>query len=305
MSAAYVGRFAPSPTGPLHFGSLVAAVASHVDARAQSGAWLLRIEDVDTARCDRSHEKTILAQLDAYGFVIDGTVARQSERGAHYRNALAVLQSNALTYRCQCSRKSLADARRNVDGEIIYPGHCREKNLAENLPNTAIRLNLHTVEESTHITFNDRGAGAQSQNVCEEVGDFVLLRADGDFAYQLAVVVDDALQGVTDVVRGADLLGNTARQIVLQRALGYLTPRYLHVPIATNADGEKLSKQTKAAALPQDAQQIVETLQEAWVFLKQEPLKIADVRGFWRAAVANWQPDRLSALQNAGATANL
>jgi glutamyl-Q tRNA(Asp) synthetase len=297
VTSSYVGRFAPSPTGPLHFGSLVAALASYVDARSHSGRWLVRIEDVDSARCSREHETTILKQLRQYGFEIDGDVVRQSDHGEHYREALDALQTRGLVYRCRCTRKTLESARRNGDGEIIYPGTCRDQKVDASESHTAIRLNLNAINDATLIEFEDRAFGKISQRVREDVGDFVLLRADGDFAYQLAVVVDDALQGVTDVVRGADLLGNTARQIVLQRTLGYSTPRYFHVPIATNSNGEKLSKQTKATPLPDDPQQIVETLHAAWAFLQQTPLETSDLREFWRAAVANWQPKRLSTKQ--------
>jgi glutamyl-Q tRNA(Asp) synthetase len=283
----------------------VAAIASYVDARSHGGQWLVRIEDVDSARCSREHETTILKQLRQYGFEVDGDVVRQSDRSEHYRQALDALQTRGLVYRCRCTRKMLENAPRNNDGEAIYPGTCRDQRIGASESHTAIRLNLNAIDDAALVAFEDRALGKTSQRVREDVGDFVLLRADGDFAYQLAVVVDDALQGVTDVVRGADLLGNTARQVLLQRLLGYATPRYLHVPIATNANGEKLSKQTKAVALPSEPQQIVETLHAAWAFLRQTPLETMDLREFWRAAVASWQPERLCSLQTTQTIANL
>jgi glutamyl-Q tRNA(Asp) synthetase len=301
----YVGRFAPSPTGPLHFGSLVAALASYVDARSHSGTWLLRIEDVDRARCSRVHETTILHQLAHYGFAADGDVVRQSDRDEHYRNALNALQLRGLVYRCRCTRKMLENAPRNSDGEVIYPGTCRDKKIEPGESNAALRLNLNAIDDAELVEFEDRATGRVSQRVRDDVGDFVLHRADGDFAYQLAVVVDDALQGVTHIVRGADLLGNTPRQIVLQRLLDYPTPSYLHVPIAKNPNGEKLSKQTKAAALTDEPRKVVETLHAAWAFLQQTPLARGDLADFWRAAVANWQPERLQRLQSPQAAANL
>jgi glutamyl-Q tRNA(Asp) synthetase len=305
VTETYVGRFAPSPTGPLHFGSLVAALASYVDARAHSGKWLVRIEDVDRARCSRVHEATILRQLSQYGFEIDGDIARQSGREKHYRDALKKLQVRGLVYRCRCTRKVLENAPRNGDGEIIYPGTCREEGIELSERNTAVRLSLNAIDDAAFVDFEDRALGRVSQRVRDEVGDFVLHRADGDFAYQLAVVVDDALQGVTHIVRGADLLGNTPRQIVLQRLFDYPTPRYLHVPIAKNSSSEKLSKQTRAPSLPDDPQEIVETLHAAWAFLQQTPFARGDLRDFWRAAVANWQPERLRALQSRQTAANL
>jgi glutamyl-Q tRNA(Asp) synthetase len=291
----YVGRFAPSPTGSLHFGSLVAALASYVDAKANNGLWLVRIEDVDSERCSREHEATILAQLSAYGFVHNGEIARQSERAQHYRAALARLQSAGLTYRCRCSRKRLSEAPRNREGESIYPGTCRDLGLTDVVDAPiSVRLNLQKLHDATSIWFADRAFGDVAQNVRDEIGDFVLHRADGDFAYQLAVVVDDALQGITHVVRGADLLSNTTRQIVLQRALDLSTPSYLHVPIATNERGEKLSKQTRAAALSCEPKATMQTLIEAWSFLRQEKLPDCETPSqLLQSAVAQWRPERL------------
>jgi glutamyl-Q tRNA(Asp) synthetase len=240
----YVGRFAPSPTGPLHFGSLVAALASWLDARAARGRWLLRIEDLDTPRMQPGAADEILRTLEAFGLSWDGPVVRQSERAALYRDALRRLASE--TYWCGCSRREIADSSLGLasDGAQIYPGTCRHGIAAGRTPR-ALRL----ITTHQPIAYVDRAQGPQSQVLERDVGDFVLARADGQFAYQLAVVVDDAAQGVTDVVRGADLLDSTPRQIHLLRRLGYGTPRYLHVPAAVNAAGEKLSKQTGAAPI--------------------------------------------------------
>lgn len=250
-AAPYIGRFAPSPTGPLHFGSLVAAVASWLDARAASGRWLLRMEDLDRPRCEPGAADTILRQMEAYGLVWEGDVLVQSQRDDAYAAALDALKAMGAVYPCACTRSQLArtefnQAPRNREGEIIYPGTCRN-GLRPGAEARAWRVRVPDV--STH--FADRIHGALQQNLAREIGDFVVKRADGLFAYQLAVVVDDAFQGVTHVVRGADLLWNTPRQIYLQTLLGVPTPRYAHVPLITNAAGQKLSKQTQAPALPE------------------------------------------------------
>jgi len=239
----YVGRFAPSPTGALHFGSLVAALASWLDARAAGGRWLLRIEDLDAPRAEPGAAENILRTLAGLGLEWDGAVAYQSERLPLYRRALEKL--SRCTYWCACTRREIADSSLGLaaDGAQIYPGTCRN-GIAPGKQPRALR-----VEASGIVTFEDRVQGPQQQSLERDVGDFVLHRADGQFAYQLAVVVDDAEQGVTDVVRGADLLDSTPRQIHLQRLLGYPQPRYLHIPAAVNASGEKLSKQTGAAPI--------------------------------------------------------
>ncbi len=244
--AAYVGRFAPSPTGPLHFGSLVAAVASWLDARAAGGCWRLRMEDLDYPRCEPGAADTILRQLDAYGLHWDGAVLCQTQRDDAYAAALDALKAMGAVYPCACTRSQLADAPRNHEGEILYPGTCRN-----GLPAGAIARawRVRVPDVSTH--FIDRIHGDLQQNLAHDVGDFIVKRADGLFAYQLAVVVDDAFQGITHVVRGADLLWNTPRQIYLQTLLGLPTPAYAHVPLVTNAAGQKLSKQTLAPALPE------------------------------------------------------
>ena len=236
----YAGRFAPSPTGPLHFGSLAAALASWLDARSAGGRWLVRMEDLDQPRVVPGAAEKILRRLGDLGLEPDGPVVYQSARLGLYEDALRKLETR--TYPCACTRKELEDSALAIDGSRIYPGTCRD-GIAPGKSPRAVRV--RTDPES--ILFTDRVQGKLGQSVEREVGDFVLRRADGFISYQLAVVVDDAAQGVTDVVRGADLLDSTARQIHLQRLLGVPTPRYLHVPVATSTAGEKLSKQTRAA----------------------------------------------------------
>ncbi|MES2841154.1 MAG: tRNA glutamyl-Q(34) synthetase GluQRS [Pseudomonadota bacterium] len=252
--AAYRGRFAPSPTGPLHAGSLVAALASWLDARAHSGAWLVRIEDVDAPRCLPGMDQTILQQLSRCGLVSDEPVVWQSQRGDVYQQALDHLVQRGHAYPCGCSRKDI-EATLQAQGTgrerhhiAVYPGTCRpERGGLQGKPARAWRLQI---PDTPDVAWTDRRLGPQTQNVATEVGDFVLKRADGLWAYQLAVVVDDAAQGITHVVRGEDLADNTARQILLQRALGLPTPAYLHTPLVLGANGEKLSKQN--GALPLD-----------------------------------------------------
>jgi glutamyl-Q tRNA(Asp) synthetase len=245
----YRGRFAPSPTGLLHAGSLAAALASWLDARAHGGAWLVRIEDVDTPRCVPGADTAILNQLAACGLVPDEAPVWQSARAALYESALARLIEQGAAYPCGCTRSDIAQALaaqgapRPRHGELVYPGTCRDG--LHGKPARATRLRT----DGPAITWHDRRLGPQSQHVASAVGDFVLRRADGLWAYQLAVVVDDASQGITHVVRGEDLADNTSRQIVLQRALDLTTPRYLHTPLVLGADGEKLSKQNGAQAL--------------------------------------------------------
>jgi len=248
-----IGRFAPSPTGPLHAGSLVAALASWLDARAHGGQWLLRIEDVDTPRCVPGAADTILQQLATCGMVPDAPPVYQSQRDALYQQALDQLTRAGLAYPCACTRQDIAAAlavnghARERHGELIYPGTCRSG--LHGKPARAWRLLTTQADQSADITWTDRRLGLKTQNVSEQVSDFVLRRADGLWAYQLAVVVDDAAQGITNVVRGEDLADNTARQILLQRALGLPTPRYLHTPLVLGSNGEKLSKQNGAQAL--------------------------------------------------------
>ena len=253
MTAGCIGRFAPSPTGPLHAGSLVAALASWLDVRARHGRWLVRIEDIDRPRCPPGMAELILHQLQAFGLVSDGTVLWQSSREAAYAAALQSLLESGRAYPCGCTRKDIDTALANAGvaherhAERVYPGTCRHG--LGGKPARAFRLHTLTGGEDAVIDWHDRRLGPQRQNVSRDVGDFVLRRADGLWAYQLAVVVDDAWQDITDVVRGEDLADNTARQILLQDALGLPTPRYLHTPLVLAADGHKLSKQNGAAAL--------------------------------------------------------
>jgi glutamyl-Q tRNA(Asp) synthetase len=281
---AYRGRFAPSPTGPLHFGSLVAAVGSYLEARTHQGEWLLRMEDLDPPREMPGAAGGILHTLEACGFEWDGEVVYQSRRSELYENALAHLQSTGQLYPCACTRKEIADSGlRGIEGPV-YPGTCRN-GLAPGRSARAWRLRTDLSE----IAFDDAVQGRVAQNLGHDIGDFVLKRADGLYAYQLAVVVDDAEQGITHVVRGADLLDSTPRQIFLQRALGLATPCYTHLPVATNAAGEKLSKQTHAAAL--DAHQPVPALWQALTFLGQNPpedLRSASRETLWQWARGKW-----------------
>jgi glutamyl-Q tRNA(Asp) synthetase len=254
MVTSYTGRFAPSPTGLLHAGSLVAALASWLDARAHGGQWLVRIEDVDTPRCVPGADQAILQQLATCGLVPDGPVLWQSQRQNVYQAALDTLIAKGWAYPCGCSRKEIETAQSQAVARhhaAVYPGTCRQG--LQGKTARAWRLNVQAVEQALGLPavthWQDRRLGLQQQNVAEEVGDFVLRRADDLWAYQLAVVVDDAAQGITHVVRGEDLADNTARQIVLQRALGLPTSQYLHTPLVLGANGEKLSKQNGAKAL--------------------------------------------------------
>jgi glutamyl-Q tRNA(Asp) synthetase len=253
-ASSYTGRFAPSPTGPLHAGSLVAALASWLDARAHGGQWLVRIEDVDTPRCIAGADQHLLQQLAACGLHPDQPPVWQSQRSALYQAALDHLLANDLAYPCACSRKDIEAAlaqhgmAKPRNGELVYPGTCRSG--LHGRTGRAWRLHTDAPPAFAHtVHWSDRRLGPQVQDVQTEVGDFVLRRADGLWAYQLAVVVDDAAQAVTHIVRGEDLADNTARQICLQRALGLPTPQYLHTPLVLGANGEKLSKQNGAKAL--------------------------------------------------------
>ena len=240
MNSSYVGRFAPTPSGYLHFGSLVAALASYLDARAVGGRWLLRMEDLDPPREVPGAQDAILRTLETYGFEWDGELERQSERHAQYAAVTERLLSQGLAYACVCSRKQL-------EGDAgVYPGFCRNACHAEQ--NAAIRIRVPELD----YHFTDRVQGEFHQHLGREVGDFVIRRRDGLFAYQLAVVLDDAWQGITDVVRGADLLDSTPRQLYLQELLGLPQPRYLHVPLIIQPDGHKLGKSYRSPPLPAD-----------------------------------------------------
>ncbi|TWC40305.1 glutamyl-Q tRNA(Asp) synthetase [Pseudomonas sp. SJZ079] len=236
----YIGRFAPTPSGYLHFGSLVAALASYLDARAVGGRWLLRMEDLDPPREVPGAQDAILKTLETYGFEWDGELVRQSERHAEYAALIERLVDQGLAYACTCSRKQLEGY------QGIYPGFCRDAGHATQ--DAAIRLRVPNVA----YHFNDRVQGEYRQHLSQEVGDFVIRRRDGLFAYQLAVVLDDAWQGITDVVRGADLLDSTPRQLYLQELLGLPQPRYLHVPLILQPDGHKLGKSYRSPPLPAD-----------------------------------------------------
>ena len=318
----YTGRFAPSPTGPLHAGSLVAALASWLDAHAHGGRWLVRIEDVDTPRCVADCDQTILSQLAACGLLPDEPPVYQSQRGAFYQSALDQLTAQGLVFPCGCTRQDLARAMQasgqppERHGELVYPGTCRDglkgraprswrfltEEFKQNKPlahviraQSAINIIASGVsvtaaffpQGNAELRWHDRLIGTQTQNVGLAVGDFVLKRADGLWAYQLAVVVDDAAQGVTHIVRGQDLADNTARQILLQRALGFALPAYLHTPLVLGANGEKLSKQN--GAQPLDTSQPVAALQQAGRVLGLVGHPMAATPGEWlRQAVPSW-----------------
>lgn len=284
--APYIGRFAPSPTGPLHFGSLLAAVASYLEARQQHGQWLVRVEDIDPPRQPPGASELIIATLARYGFEWDGSIIYQSQSDEEHRAALHRLVTNRLAYPCGCSRRDLADVPRGPLG-TIYPGTCRDGTKA-----TETALRLRTSNDT--LTFDDELQGSQSQRLESESGDFIILRRDGLIAYHLAVVVDDFLQGVTHVVRGIDLMDSTLRQIWLQQKLGYPTPSYAHIPVAVHADGRKLSKVTGASGI--SPEQVSATLVAALQSLGQKPpasLDGAPVNDIWAWAFANWNMDVL------------
>ncbi|MHB1116561.1 tRNA glutamyl-Q(34) synthetase GluQRS [Sideroxydans sp.] len=285
----YRGRFAPSPTGPLHFGSLVAAVGSFLDAKHHHGIWLIRMEDLDTPRCAPGAADDILRTLDAFGLHSDEPVIYQSQRTAAYDEALQRLQDLRTAYPCCCTRKEISDsALHGIEGPV-YPGTCRA-----GIPAGREGRAWRARTDDTALTFDDALQGSITQHLESEIGDFVVKRADGLFAYQLAVVVDDAFQQISNVVRGADLLNSTARQIHLQNLLGLPTPHYMHLPVAVNAAGEKLSKQTLAQAV--DSTRPVHALWHALAFLQQQPPQaMQDERldTVWEWARRNWHAERL------------
>jgi glutamyl-Q tRNA(Asp) synthetase len=269
----YVGRFAPSPTGPLHFGSLIAAVASFLEARVRDGRWLLRMEDIDPPRAQSGATQIILQAMESYGFEWDGPVIFQSDSRSSHDEALAMLLAGGLAYRCGCSRRDLGP---------VYPGTCREGSQAAE---TALRVLTNNEE----ISFVDELQGRQTQRLESEFGDFVVLRKDGLIAYQLAVVVDDHLQGITDIVRGIDLMDSTPRQIWLQQLLGYRVPNYLHIPVAINTLEQKLSKSHGSGGIP--LTNVAGTLHTALATLGQRPppeLENAAVAEIWSWAIENW-----------------
>jgi len=319
-SSQYRGRFAPSPTGPLHFGSLVAAVGSYLDARHHHGTWLVRMEDLDTPRCVPRAADGILRTLEAFGLRSDEPVIYQSQRTEAYEEALRQLQASGVAYPCCCTRKEISDsALLGIEGPV-YPGTCRHgipagregrawRVRTDSFPSPLrgeglgekgdCRTFLPSPQPSPCkgegvVGFDDALQGRITQHLESQIGDFVVKRADGLFAYQLAVIVDDAFQRITHIVRGADLLASTPRQIYLQHLLGLPTPHYMHLPIAVNAAGEKLSKQTLAA--PVDSSHAVTTLLCVLDFLQQRPpadLAGGDVRTVLDWAVENWDATRL------------
>jgi glutamyl-Q tRNA(Asp) synthetase len=287
---AYVGRFAPSPTGPLHEGSLVAALASWLDARAHRGRWLVRIEDVDETRCEYGADEIILGQLAICGLVSDETPLYQSRRIAAYEDALARLAAAGLVYPCGCSRREIEEVLITLGflqerhDERVYPGTCRHG--LGGKPARSMRVLASMGDQDISISWTDRRLGRQRQNLTREVGDFVLKRADGLFAYQLAVVVDDAHQSVTHIVRGEDLTDNTPRQIHLQRLLDLHTPSYLHTPLVMGINGHKLSKQN--GATPLDVSSPVEALQNAARVLDMPRIEALSVSEWLSAATRAW-----------------
>lgn len=287
-SKKYIGRFAPSPTGPVHFGTLVAAVGSYLQAKKNQGDWLIRIEDVDTTRAIKGADVDILNTLESFGFEWDGEIIYQSERTEHYQHALDLLSAQTLVSPCVCSRKKLAESNTN-----IYAGTCRQRRLPEDQPHA-----LRVLAKDTMVKFNDLVMGKQSQDIQRQCGDFVIRRRDGLFAYQLAVVVDDAMQNITEIVRGADLLDSTPRQIYLQQQLNYNTPDYCHLPLAVDAIGNKISKSEGGAKI--DGNQKEKQLINVLSFLGQNPpagLSLSSINDIWLWAIEHWQVERVSKLE--------
>ena len=281
----YVGRFAPSPTGQLHFGSLITAVASYCEAKVNQGQWLVRMEDLDKPREIQGASDKILQQLEGFGFEWHGAVVYQSQRSKFYTEALNQLNTKQLIYPCTCTRKEISDVSTSlgIDG-VIYPNICLNYPIK---PGAAIAYRIKI--NRSDIYFNDAIQNGVHQKIDEDVGDFIIKRADGVFAYQLAVIVDDALQGVTHIVRGADLLDSTPRQIYLQQQLKFATLQYAHVPIVTNNQNEKLSKQTLAK--PIEINMASQLIYDALCFLGQQPppaLKNAFLSEVWQWTLQHW-----------------
>lgn len=285
----YVGRFAPSPTGPLHAGSLVAAMGSYLDCLQHQGRWLLRMEDLDPPREVPGAANAILRSLELHGFEWSGPVVYQSTRLNRYQHALSVLQATGQLYACRCSRKDLANTGALAARSRAYPGTCRNAGLSSR-GGRALRFKVPPGE----VFFEDRLQGKWYEDVAATCGDFIVLRRDSLVAYQLAVVVDDAEQGINNVVRGSDLLDSTARQIRLQQALGYRQPAYLHLPLLLGTGGHKLSKQNGAAAL--DDGRVVANLAAAFNLLNSDQTASQDwstAGEFWSWARENWDPKTL------------
>ena len=283
-SQKYIGRFAPSPTGPVHFGTLVAAVGSYLQAKKNNGQWIIRMEDVDATRKVDGSDTEILNTLDAFGFEWHGEIIYQSEQTEHYQHALEMLLEQSLVFPCICSRKQLAKS----DSEL-YPGTCRSRKFPEQSEH-ALRLFAKKIS----IEFDDLIMGKQSQNMAQQCGDFVIKRRDSLFAYQLAVVVDDARQNITEIVRGSDLLDSTPRQIYLQQLLNYPTPAYCHLPIAVDSDNNKISKSEGAAKV--DIKNREKLLCDVLKFLDQNPpagLSASSINDIWSWAMAHWDVTRV------------
>jgi glutamyl-Q tRNA(Asp) synthetase len=285
----YKGRFAPSPTGPVHYGTLIAAVGSYLQAKKNNGEWLIRMEDVDTTRKIDGADTDILRTLELFGFEWDGEVIYQSRQTEYYEQALEQLISQSLVFPCFCSRKQLAGSNSN-----IYPGTCRQRRLPEKNKHA-----LRVIANNINIEFNDAVMGKQSQNIKQQCGDFIIKRRDGLFAYQLAVVVDDAMQNISEIVRGADLLDSTPRQIYLQQLLHYSTPDYCHLPLAVDATGNKISKSEGGSKInPNDRGKLLISVLE---FLGQKPpadLLESNINDIWTWAVKHWQIKRVPAIKN-------
>lgn len=292
-SSHYRGRFAPSPSGPLHFGSLIAAVGSYLQARKQRGEWLVRMEDLDLPRCVKGADTIILNTLEFYGLFWDGEVMYQSQRNQAYDTALEQLQSLNACYPCSCTRSEIsAIAKQGIEG-LIYPGTCRN-----GLPAGKNGKSIRTRLDDAIISVDDYLQGSISQHLFRDYGDFVIKRGDGLFAYQLAVVVDDAEQAITQIVRGSDLFDSTPRQIWLQKKLAYHTPSYLHLPIATNSDNEKLSKQSYAKAISNKDPRL--EIIRALDFLGQQPpeeLRASDLNSLWAWAIEHWSLKKIPSHQ--------
>jgi len=281
----YRGRFAPSPTGPVHFGTLLAAVGSYLQAKKNSGEWIIRMEDVDITRKVAGSDMEILHTLEDFGFEWQKEVLYQSKQNEYYQHALEQLIKQSLVFPCVCSRKQLAKT-----GSDIYPGTCRARKLPEKNEH-ALRLFARDIA----IEFDDVVMGKQSQNMAQQCGDFVIKRRDGLFAYQLAVVVDDHLQNITEVVRGSDLLDSTPRQIYLQQLLNYPTPGYCHLPLAVDSNGNKISKSEGAAKV--EIKNREKLICEVLKFLGQNPppdLSDSNISDIWKWAVNNWNINQVT-----------
>lgn len=292
--ASYVGRFAPSPTGPLHFGSLLAAVSSYLQAKCAGGKWLLRIEDIDPPREQVGADIEIIDALHAFGFEWDDGASYQNNFNARHEAIITDLLSSGVAYECSCSRRDLADAERGPLG-AIYPGTCRQGRSA---PDFAIRVQTN----NDPIEFVDGLQGPQSQRLEAESGDFIIKRRDGLIAYHLAVVADDFAQGITEIVRGIDLIDSTPRHIHLQQILEFSTPTYIHIPVVTNRDGQKLSKLTGATAITADcaAPTLVAAL-DALYQAPPSPLANGNLENIWEWAIENWDISRLQSIESIAA----